>query len=64
MTRLLSAAQMERYRDWFANARRIRDLTGELEALSLEIAASTEDWGRGRPPRTRYPAVKKTGPRV
>jgi len=45
VTRLLSAAQMERYRDWFANARRIRDLTGELEALSLEIAASTEDWG-------------------
>jgi hypothetical protein len=36
---------MERYRDWFANARRIRELTGELEALSLEIAASTEDWG-------------------
>ena len=45
VTRLLSAAQMERYRDWFTNARRIRDLTGELEALSLEIATSAEDWG-------------------
>jgi hypothetical protein len=45
VTRLLSAAQLERYRDWFANARRIRDLTGELEALSLEIAESAEDWG-------------------
>ncbi len=44
-TRLLSAAQMERYRDWFANARRIRELTGELEALSLAIAESAEDWG-------------------
>lgn len=44
-TRLLSAAQLERYRDWFANARRIRELTGELEALSLEIAESAEDWG-------------------
>lgn len=44
-TRLLSVAQMERYREWFANARRIRDLTGELEVLSLEIAASAEDWG-------------------
>ena len=44
-TRLLSAAQMARYRDWFANARRIRALTGELEALSLEIAESAEDWG-------------------
>ncbi len=45
VTRLLSAGQMERYRDWFANARRIRELTGELEALSLEIAASTAGWG-------------------
>jgi hypothetical protein len=45
VTRLLTAAQTERYRDWFANARRIRDLTDELEALSLEIATSAEDWG-------------------
>lgn len=44
-TRLLSATQMARYRDWFENARRIRDLTGQLEALSLEIAESAEDWG-------------------
>ena len=45
VTRLLSAAQAERYRDWFANARRIRELAGELEALSLEIAESAEGWG-------------------
>lgn len=44
-TRLLSATQLARYRDWFANAKRIRALTGELEALSLEIAESAEDWG-------------------
>jgi len=44
-TRLLTAEQLDRYRDWFANARRIRELTGELEALSLSIAESTEDWG-------------------
>jgi hypothetical protein len=44
-TRLLSAAQVERYRDWFANARRIRELTGELEALSLAIVDSAEDLG-------------------
>ena len=43
-TRLLSAAQMARYRDWFENARRIRALASELEALSLEIAESAEDW--------------------
>jgi len=44
-TRLLSATQMARYRDWFENARRIRSLTDELEALSLEIAESAEGWG-------------------
>lgn len=44
-TRLLSAAQMARYGTWFENARRLRSLTSELEALSLEIAESAEDWG-------------------
>ena len=44
-TRLLSAEQAERYRDWFSNARRLRKLTGELEALSLAIAESDERWG-------------------
>jgi hypothetical protein len=44
-TRLLSAAQMARYAAWFDNARRLRALTIELEALSLEIAESAEDWG-------------------
>ena len=44
-TRLLSAAQMARYSSWFENARRIRTLASELEALSLDIAESAEDWG-------------------
>ena len=44
-TRLLSAAQLARYRSWFENARRIRSLTSELEVLSLDIAESAEDWG-------------------
>ena len=44
-TRLLSAAQMARYATWFENARRLRSLASELEALSLEIAESAEDWG-------------------
>jgi hypothetical protein len=43
-TRLLSPAQMARYASWFENARRLRTLTNELEALSLEIAESAEDW--------------------
>jgi hypothetical protein len=45
LTRLLSAAQMARYRSWFEHAKRIRTLANELEALSLEIAESAEDWG-------------------
>jgi hypothetical protein len=44
VTRLLSVEQMERYRDWFDNAKRIRELANDLEALSLEIADSTEGW--------------------
>ncbi len=44
-TRLLSAGQMARYATWFENARRLRSLTSELEALSLAIAESAEDWG-------------------
>jgi len=43
-TRLLSAAQLARYRSWFENAKRLRTLTSELEALSLKIAESAEDW--------------------
>jgi len=43
-TRRLSAEQMARYGAWFENARRLRTLTGELEALSLDIAESAEDW--------------------
>jgi hypothetical protein len=43
-TRLLTAEQMERYRGWFDNARRLRALTSELEALSLDIAESAEGW--------------------
>jgi hypothetical protein len=43
-TRLLTAEQMERYRGWFDNARRLRALVSELEALSLDIAESAESW--------------------
>jgi len=44
-TRLLSSAQMARYRSWFEDAKQVRSLTSELEALSLDIAESAEDWG-------------------
>lgn len=47
-TRRLSAAQMARYADWFENAKRLRALTSELEALSLDLARSSEDRGAER----------------
>ncbi len=45
VTRTLTAEQAERYRPWIDNAHRLRQLVTELEALSLQAAATTEDWG-------------------
>ncbi len=44
VTRNLSATQADRYRPWFENARRLRQLISELEALSTRIAADAEGW--------------------
>lgn len=44
VTRNLSAGQVERYRPWFENARRLRELISELEALSALVAARAEKW--------------------
>ncbi|EQD32896.1 hypothetical protein B1A_19164, partial [mine drainage metagenome] len=44
ISRWLSDEQLERYEGRFANARRVRDLLTELEALSLRIAERAEGW--------------------
>jgi hypothetical protein len=44
VTRLLNPEQAQRYRDWFDNAKKARQLLAELERLSLSIAATTEGW--------------------
>lgn len=44
VTRNLSPAQAERYRPWFDNARRLRGLIHELEALSVNVAVESEGW--------------------
>jgi len=44
VSRWLSIDQLERYEDWFKNARRARELLTELEALSLRITERTEGW--------------------
>jgi len=49
VTRRLSAEQLERYRPWLENRRRLRELTAELEALSLEVAEEAEGWAPAEP---------------
>jgi hypothetical protein len=44
VTRLLSQDQLDRYQPWFDNARRLRQLTTELEALSARTAEQAEGW--------------------
>ncbi len=44
VTRTLTPEQARRYQPWFANARQLRALSAELEALSLQIANRAEGW--------------------
>ncbi len=44
VTRRLSAEQHARYQPWFDNHRRLRELTAELEQLSLRTAETAEGW--------------------
>lgn len=44
ITRRLSTDQVQRYGNWFDNAKRIRALLAELEALSLRVAERDETW--------------------
>ena len=46
VTRYLSADLHDDYESWFANATRLRELIGELEALGLKIIESDERWQR------------------
>jgi hypothetical protein len=45
VTRTLTADQARRYEPWFDNARQLRALSAQIEALSLQIATRTEGWG-------------------
>ncbi len=62
VTRRLTPAQYQAYAPWFANARRLRALAAELEALSLTEMARAEGWatitpGTQAPPRTKLARV-------
>jgi hypothetical protein len=55
VTRRLSPEQLERYQPWFDNDHRLRQLTKELEALSLQAAEQAEGWAntQRKPPNHR-----------
>jgi len=58
VTRTLTQSQYDAYAGWFANARRLRNLTAELEALSLQEMARAEGWPKITP-GTQAPARTK-----
>lgn len=45
VTVLLTDEQVVRYRAWFEDARKLRELVAELEALSLDALEEAEGWG-------------------
>lgn len=45
VTRTLTPEQARRYQSWFDDARQLRAITAELEALSLRLAQAAEGWG-------------------
>ncbi|MDQ2758927.1 MAG: hypothetical protein M3Y17_00430 [Actinomycetota bacterium] len=54
VTRRLSAEQLERYRPWIENNRRLRQLISELEALSLHTAEQAEGWEGKQAPADQH----------
>jgi hypothetical protein len=45
VTKLLSEDQLARYQSWFDNARQLRELLVQLEAVSIEAITKAEGWG-------------------
>jgi len=45
VTQTLTPEQAKRYGPWFNDARRLRELSAQLETLSLKLAQDAEGWG-------------------
>lgn len=57
IAQLLSPEQLERYRPWIENNRRLHQLVKELEALAAQTAQHAEGWKHKQPPSNqRRPA--------
>ena len=48
ITKLLTPDQLARCQPWIDNARRLRDLTTELETLTIQAVEHAEGWGPKR----------------
>lgn len=46
VTRLLTEEQLADYQAWFDNARKLKTLIAQLEALTLDVIDNDERWGR------------------
>jgi len=44
VTQTLSATQADRYRPWFDNNRRLKELVAEFQALSVQTVGDAEGW--------------------
>ena len=45
VTKLLTPDQLDHYQPWLDNARRLRELTTELETLTIQTVKHLEGWG-------------------
>lgn len=45
VTKTLTPEQLARYQQWLTNTRRLRELTAELEALTIHAVEQAEGWG-------------------
>jgi hypothetical protein len=66
VSRVLSAEQVEEYREWFNNERRLRALLRELEELSLAVvdADPRTPTRKTKAAPTTEPKPKRPTPRV
>jgi hypothetical protein len=53
VAQLLSADQLERYRPWIENDRRLRQLVKEIETLAVQTIQQAEGWKPKPSPRTQ-----------
>jgi hypothetical protein len=45
ITMLLTVEQLARYQPWLDNARQLRELTAELETLTIQTVEQAKGWG-------------------